>query len=80
MVDRRGCTCAAQSENECGCPNVDWTPWEIYNLQKALKRIQAAAGNPDAASACSLILRLANDALRTGTSCPPPLTQKKEPL
>jgi hypothetical protein len=29
----RGCKCAAKSEVECGCPDVDWTSQEVYDLR-----------------------------------------------
>ena len=40
-----GCRCAAWSENECACPDVDWTPEEVYELRKQLKALQDAITN-----------------------------------
>ena len=37
-----GCKCAAWSEYECACPDVDWTPEEVYELSKQLKALQDA--------------------------------------
>ena len=33
MADGKGCKCAAYSSSDCGCPDVDWTPQEVYDLQ-----------------------------------------------
>ena len=33
----RGCRCAARSEADCGCPGVDWSPSEIYDLRAMLR-------------------------------------------
>lgn len=33
MSDGKGCRCAANSEFECGCEGVDWTPHEVYYLR-----------------------------------------------
>ena len=29
----KGCQCCANSESECGCPDVDWTDPRIYELE-----------------------------------------------
>jgi hypothetical protein len=29
----RTCHCFARSENECSCPDADWTPAEVYRLR-----------------------------------------------
>lgn len=36
-----GCTCWAHSSNECGCPNVDWTPIELYELRLKVEQLEA---------------------------------------
>jgi len=33
MSDGKGCLCEAHSYAECGCPNVDWTPQQVYDLK-----------------------------------------------
>jgi hypothetical protein len=32
--------CAAQSEAECGCSGVDWTPVEVYSLREDVNRLE----------------------------------------
>jgi hypothetical protein len=44
MSDGKGCVCGAYSYAECGCPDVDWTPQEIYDLKKEIKTLREAAG------------------------------------
>lgn len=39
MSDGKGCQCAAYSSSDCGCPNVDWTPQEIYDLREKVKAL-----------------------------------------
>ncbi len=36
----KGCMCAAQSEAECGCSGVDWTPVEVYSLREDVNRLK----------------------------------------
>ena len=31
--DGQGCRCSAQDYGDCGCPGVDWTPREVYELR-----------------------------------------------
>jgi len=31
--DGAGCRCGAHGRNECGCPNADWTPSEVYRIR-----------------------------------------------
>jgi len=33
MSDGKGCQCGAYGSYECGCPDVDWTPQEVYDLK-----------------------------------------------
>lgn len=35
-----GCECGAYSEAECGCPDVDWTPSEVYALRKTAEEVR----------------------------------------
>lgn len=37
----KGCKCAAYGESECGCPNVDWTDKEVYELRLMVKKLEA---------------------------------------
>lgn len=37
----KGCKCAAYNSDECGCPNVDWTPKEVYTLRAEKAELQA---------------------------------------
>jgi len=39
--DGIGCHCYANSYHECGCPDADWTPSEVYELQDQLAASQA---------------------------------------
>ena len=36
----RGCTCAAHDSSECGCPDVDWTPIEVYRLRDTMAKME----------------------------------------
>lgn len=40
MSDGKGCKCAASSAVDCGCPDVDWTPQEVYDLRAKLLEAQ----------------------------------------
>lgn len=40
MSDGKGCKCAAYSASDCGCPDVDWTPQEIYDLREKLSTLR----------------------------------------
>lgn len=33
------CQCGAHNENECGCPDVDWTPSEVYQLRALMREL-----------------------------------------
>jgi len=35
-----GCQCGAYSESECGCPDVDWTPTEVYKLRSIIEEME----------------------------------------
>lgn len=39
--DGLGCRCGAYGRNECGCPNADWTPSEVYELRDEINRLTA---------------------------------------
>lgn len=39
----KGCKCAAHSQEECGCPDVDWTPREVYELRAENQRLRKFA-------------------------------------
>jgi septal ring factor EnvC (AmiA/AmiB activator) len=39
--DGIGCECCAHSVHECGCPDADWTPSEVYELQDQLDASKA---------------------------------------
>jgi hypothetical protein len=41
MADGMGCRCAAHDQSECGCPDVDWTPQEVYDLRAEVKKLKA---------------------------------------
>ena len=34
------CQCGAFNENECGCPDVDWTLSEVYKLRKSVEEVR----------------------------------------
>lgn len=36
----KGCRCYAHGENECACPNVDWTDPEVYELREQLEALK----------------------------------------
>jgi len=38
----KGCMCTAYDQSECGCPDVDWTPKEVYVLRAKLADHEAA--------------------------------------
>ena len=40
MSDGKGCKCGAYGSCECGCPDVDWTPQEVYDLRAKLKKVE----------------------------------------
>ena len=40
MADGKGCKCGAYGSCECGCPDIDWTPQEIYDLRAKLKKVE----------------------------------------
>ena len=40
MAYGKGCKCGAYGACECGCPDVDWTPQEIYDLRSKLKEAE----------------------------------------
>lgn len=44
MADGKGCKCGAYGACECGCPDVDWTPQEVYDLRKRLSHLMDVAG------------------------------------
>lgn len=44
MSDGKGCKCGAYGSCECGCPDVDWTPQEVYDLRKRLSHLMDVAG------------------------------------
>lgn len=41
------CQCGAYNENECGCPDVDWTPTEVYKLRALLTALCDACDGID---------------------------------
>jgi len=43
-VPGAGCRCAAHSESDCGCEGVDWTPAEVYRLDRALRIVAINLG------------------------------------
>ena len=43
------CQCGAYNENECGCPDVDWTPSEVYKLRALLTDLCDACDGIDCA-------------------------------
>lgn len=66
-VPGKGCQCAAWSESECGCVDVDWTPKEVYVQRKrvliateALMRLANFITVPDRMDA---VRKVARDAL-----------------
>ena len=40
MSDGKGCKCGAYGSCECGCPDVDWTPQEVYDLKATILRLE----------------------------------------
>jgi len=50
--DGIGCQCRAHSFHECGCPDADWTPSEVYELKD-----QLAASNAEVARLRELLSR-----------------------
>ena len=40
-VPGAACLCGAWAENECGCPDADWTPTEVYQLRYKVQKLQA---------------------------------------
>ena len=44
-VPGAGCRCAAWNSSECGCPNVDWTPTEIYKLRLSQRELRRQLRN-----------------------------------
>ena len=40
MADGKGCRCGAYGSCECGCPDVDWTPQEVYDLRAKLEEAE----------------------------------------
>lgn len=37
----KGCKCAAMSENDCSCVEVDWTDPEVYKLRDKVKGLES---------------------------------------
>jgi hypothetical protein len=42
VIDGMDCTCAARSEDECGC-DADWTTQEVADLREEVKQLREAA-------------------------------------
>ena len=40
--DGQGCKCMAFSFVECGCPDADWTPSEVYELRAEVNALLEA--------------------------------------
>ena len=38
----KACQCAACCSSQCGCPDADWTPKEVYVLRKRIAELEGA--------------------------------------
>jgi len=45
MADGMGCRCAAHSEADCGCPDVDWTPRELVAARERIAELERFAAD-----------------------------------
>jgi hypothetical protein len=57
MADGKGCKCGAYGSCECGCPDVDWTPQEVYDLRARVKELESKPKRPVSEERLEKIIR-----------------------
>ena len=74
-----GCECYAHSYYECGCPDADWTPSEVYELKDQLAASQAELAEIKETYA-SIVQQPHLDEREVHCSCVPALREEVERL